>query len=133
MKSKLSGIDIAILVTTAVIADLLNPIPLVNIVVGAVSTGFFQLYFFIKGVKKSHYSLIGNSMEFIPAVSILPAVTAGVIMTIMANRAEEKLADKLSKDKDAKEKATLARQAAARNARAAMMARQQAATAQITE
>lgn len=47
----------------------------------------FQLYFFMKGVKKvSKYSLAGNLFEFIPFLSFLPAVTAGVVATIISER-----------------------------------------------
>jgi hypothetical protein len=125
MKSKLSSIDIIILVTSALLADVLNAIPFLNIVVAAVSTCFFQLYFFMKGVKKAKYSLVGNVAEFIPGLSVLPAVTAGVIATIIANRAEEKVARKLMQAKKVAHENETMKQLAARNARNAITAQQQ--------
>ncbi len=126
MKRKLSNINITILVISAIFFDLLNVIPLFNIVVSAISTFSFQTYFFMKGVKKSHYSLIGNLIEFIPGLNLLPAITAGVIMTTVTNRAEEKLAEKAAQEKKmAEEKALAQKVIAKRQLDAAILQRQQ--------
>jgi hypothetical protein len=86
---KISMPEIILLVMFALLADALNWIPIINIFVSAVSSMSFQLYFFMKGVKKAKYSLVGNLLEFIPFLSILPAVTAGVVATIISERLSE--------------------------------------------
>lgn len=83
---KISTPEIIILVLFAVIADLINWIPVINWVVTAVTLPGFQLYFMIKGVR-GIYSLAGNAVEAIPALSVLPAITAGIIVTIIIDRA----------------------------------------------
>ncbi len=114
MKRKLSNINITVLVISALFFDLLSAIPFFNIVVSAISTFSFQTYFFMKDVKKSHYSLIGNLIEFIPGLNLLPAITAGVIMTIVTNRAEEKLAEKAAQEKKMAEEKALAQKVIAK-------------------
>lgn len=115
MKRKLSNINITVLVISALFFDLLSAIPFFNIVVSAISTFSFQTYFFMKDVKKSHYSLIGNLIEFIPGLSsILPAVTAGVIMTITANRVEENAEAKAAQEKKMAEEKALAQKVIAK-------------------
>ncbi len=126
MKRKLSSIDIIILVIAAPLFDLSNAFPLLNVVASAASTFFFQTYFFMKGVKKSHYSLVGNLVEFIPGLSILPAVTAGVITTIVTNRKEENAAEKAAQEKKmAEEKALVQKVVAKRQLDAVILQKRQ--------
>lgn len=82
---KISTTEAYYLIVFAIIADLINWIPIVNFLVTAVTLPGFQFYFKIKGVK-GIYSLAGNLAELIPVVSILPAITAGVITTIIVDR-----------------------------------------------
>ena len=105
MERRLSIIDSIILVTIALFFDLLSIIPFLNIITSAISTFSFQVYFYLKGVKKAQYSLIGNLVEFIPILSILPAVTLGVVVTIVIDRNREKIEHQLSQQKKKKEEA----------------------------
>jgi len=73
------------LVAFAIIADLINWIPVINWVATAVTFPAYQLYFYMRGLKGA-YALGGNIIELIPAISVLPAITAGVVATIIANR-----------------------------------------------
>ena len=116
MKPKISSTEKAVLIIIALLFDSVNGIPLLNIVTGAVSFVFFQGFFFMKGVKKAHYSAIGNGMELIPWLSALPATTAGVIATIIANGREEKAEQKAEKEKKVKEMAELSKKIAAQKA-----------------
>ena len=89
MGSKISMGEAYFLVAFAVIADLINWIPLMNWFVTAVTLPAYQFYFHSKGVK-TWWSLAGNLGEALPLVSVLPLVTGGVVMTIvMANRTNE--------------------------------------------
>ena len=94
---KISSFDATILIIVAVIFDLFNWIPIINIFITFVSLVGFQLYFFLKGVKKAKYSLAGNVFELVPALSILPAITAGVVATIIAQRILEKKENLIAK------------------------------------
>lgn len=73
-----------VLIAVAIISDLLNWIPVVNIIL-AVFTSAFPLYFWFKGLPFS-VSLIGDVAEFIPGLSVVPALTASVALTIYADR-----------------------------------------------
>ena len=83
---KISLIEAYLLVTFALIADLINWIPFLSWVVTVITLPAFQFYFFMKGVR-GVWSLGGNIVEFIPGLSALPAVTAGVVDTILIDRA----------------------------------------------
>ncbi len=73
--------EICFLSMFAIIADLVNTIPVVNIFCAIVTLFITQIYFVLKGVKWG-YNLAMELVEFIPVVSILPAVTAGIVITI---------------------------------------------------
>lgn len=83
---KISLPEAYFLVSFAVIADLINWIPIVNIISGTATLLGFQLYFIMKGVR-GIWSLAGNAVDLIPGLSALPAVTAGVLATIIIDRA----------------------------------------------
>ena len=70
------------LITFALISDLINWIPVLNLIVTFLTLPAFQLYFILKKAK-GVYSLAGNLAELIPGISILPAVTLGVLTTIL--------------------------------------------------
>ena len=79
------------MVALALIADLLNWIPVVNWLITAITLPSFQFYFKMKGIR-SGWSLAGNLAEVLPLVSVLPLITAGVVITIIMDRLSEKLA-----------------------------------------
>jgi len=85
-QSKISLPEAYLLVSFAVIADLVNWIPIVNIFSSVATLLGFQLYFIIKGVR-GIWSIAGNGVDLIPGLSVLPAVTAGVLATIIIDRA----------------------------------------------
>ncbi|MST04318.1 MAG: hypothetical protein EXS49_02000 [Candidatus Pacebacteria bacterium] len=106
IKPKLSGTECYFLIALALIADLANLLLVWVFLDWALSllmTGIFQLYFLIKGLKGKKWSLIGNTIDAIPALSILPAITGGVVGTIIADRRWAKRQNKLAKANPAKE------------------------------
>ena len=82
---KISLPEAYLLIAFALIADLINWIPIVNWLVTAVTLPGFQLYFRMKGVK-GIWGLAGNLVELIPFLSVLPGITAGVVATIIIDR-----------------------------------------------
>ncbi len=84
------------LVMIALLFDLLNWIPIINWLVGIFSFLGFGLYFFARGIKQK-YNIMGNLFEFLPFLSFLPAVTAGVVATIISNNIAAKVSEKVTK------------------------------------
>ncbi len=103
IKPRLSGTEAYFLIAFALIADLINWIPVINIITTVVTAAFFQFYFFIRKVKGAQWSLIGNIIEFIPVASVLPAITAGVVGTIIADRIQAKIDNKMAQTDSLKE------------------------------
>lgn len=87
VEPKISMPEAYFLIAFAVIADLINWIPVINWLVTLITLPGFQFYFAMKGVKGA-YSLGGNLIEMVPGLSILPGITAGIIATIMIDRLE---------------------------------------------
>lgn len=83
--AKISMVEGFLLISFALIADAINWVPVLNWIVTIVTLPSFQIYFMIKGVK-GYYNLAGNVAEFLPVVNALPAVTAGVVATIIIDR-----------------------------------------------
>lgn len=88
---KISPGEIYFLIVIAVISDLINWIPVVNIFVTLVTLPGFQFYFRYKGLKGTA-SLAANIIELIPFLSVLPAITTGVIIIIVLDRRAAKKA-----------------------------------------
>src|SRR3989344_7668550 len=86
--SKFSPMEIYLLITFAIIADLINWIPVVNWIVTLITLPAFQLYFYLKGMR-GIYSLVGNAIELVPVLSILPGVTTGIVLAIVFEKLEE--------------------------------------------
>jgi len=82
---KISLPEAYFLVCFAIILDLINWIPVINIITTVISTASFQLYYFFKGVR-GYASLATNLLEFIPILSALPLITTGAIITILIDR-----------------------------------------------
>ena len=82
---KISPGEAYFLIAFAVIADLINWIPVVNLLVTLITLPGFQLYFKMKGVKGTA-SKAANIIELVPFLSTLPAITTGVIITIILDR-----------------------------------------------
>ena len=86
---KISLIEAFFLLAFALISDLINWIPIINIFVTIGTLPAFWFYFTLKGVK-NRANLVGNLIEFVPALSVLPAITAGILLTIIFDRLEAK-------------------------------------------
>ena len=82
---KISDGAIYYLIVFAVIADLINLLPLVNILSTLITLPIFQIYFRLKGIKSTSF-VVSQMIEFIPIISILPATTAGVVIVIIQDR-----------------------------------------------
>ncbi len=91
MSPKISTTEAVFLILAGIIADLINWIPVVNWVVAAVMFPITQIYFRIKGVR-GHYALIGNILELIPVLSVLPAYTLAMAATVYLDRHPELMA-----------------------------------------
>ncbi len=76
-----------ILIVVAIIADLINWIPGVNIIVTILTLGY-QFYFWSAGVP-GFIGIIGNVIEFIPGLSVIPALTAAISLTVYVDRHPE--------------------------------------------
>ncbi len=87
IEPKISLPEAYFLIAFAIIADLINWIPIINWLVTLITLPGFQFYFAMKGVR-GVYSLAGNLIEFVPVLSVLPAITAGIIATIIIDRLE---------------------------------------------
>ena len=103
---KISIVEAYFLIVFAIIADLINWIPIINILTTIVTLPVFQFYFMIKGVK-GIYSLAGNIAELIPGLSVLPAITAGVVTTIIVDRVQAKTGVDVTKTIKPKAKASV--------------------------
>lgn len=74
-----------LLIAFAVIADLINWIPVLNWIVTLVTLPAYQIYFYMKGMR-GIYTMTGNLIELIPALSALPGITTGVVVAVIADR-----------------------------------------------
>ncbi|MEK9186342.1 MAG: hypothetical protein AAB885_02015 [Patescibacteria group bacterium] len=88
MGPKISTTEAMFLIMAGVVADLINWIPVVNWIVAIFMFPITQLYFRMKGVR-GQYALIGNIMELIPGLSVLPAYTIAMVATIYLDRHPE--------------------------------------------
>ena len=87
-ESKILPMEAYFLIAFAIIADLINWIPVVNWFVTLITLPAYQLYFYLKGMR-GIYSLVGNVIELVPALSILPGITTGVVLAIIFERLEK--------------------------------------------
>lgn len=93
---RISSTSAALMVATALLFDVISIIPVVGQAIADVgSFVVFLIWFLILGLplvspKKLLTTLVAYIIEFIPAISALPAITAGVIIMIVISRAEDK-------------------------------------------
>ncbi len=83
---KISPVEIYFLMALAIVVDLINWIPLVNVPVSFVALIAFPWYFKKKGVP-AYPAIISGLVGFIPVLSVLPETIAGVIACIILDRA----------------------------------------------
>jgi len=93
---KISDGEAVLLILFALLADLLNWIPGINILITLITLPILQFYFIVIKRIKSYYSIAGNILELIPVLSILPAITGGVVATILLDRKKARSSHKSS-------------------------------------
>jgi len=99
---KTNIVEIFLVMSVTIIADLISLIPGVNWVVSAIMFPGSQFYFWTRGLRSS-YALMGNLVEFIPFISILPAYTAMYAVTFYIDHyPESRLAKATAKIPSAK-------------------------------
>jgi|SRR3989338_3676382 len=97
---RIDNLTAGFMITTAVFFDLVSLIPIVNII--STPIGYFIIFwwFYNKKVKLFNlkgtiWALVTGTIEFIPAVSILPSITVYTIRTIMMVKSEDGLGIKI--------------------------------------
>ena len=85
-KPKISLPEIYLLVVFALIADLINWIPVVNWLVDLIELPGYWLYFRMKGVLTHGWLIGGGVVEAIPVLSVLPGTTASIVAIIIMDR-----------------------------------------------
>ena len=83
------------MIIVGLIADLINLVPFVNILVTLIITPMLVIYFRLKKLPV-HTSIATGLLELIPVLSILPGVTLGIIITILIDRLGPMLEEKAS-------------------------------------
>lgn len=80
IENKIPFPEAYLLTAFAIIADLINWIPIINIFISVITLGF-TLYFIIKGVPFL-LALAGTIAEFFPVLSVFPILTVAIVITI---------------------------------------------------
>ena len=94
-KHKIGNIAAAILVLTAIIADLISLIPLGGDIVGPIFWVCVSFYFWKSGLglinsRRLATSAISLVAELIPGIQELPAILLGIVVIIAMTRFEDK-------------------------------------------
>lgn len=87
-QSKISVPEAIFLIIGAIFVDVLDFIPFVDVIASICSIMIFQIYFLLRGIRGT-YSLVGNIIDLVPFIGLLPATTAGVVVTIIIDRNEK--------------------------------------------
>lgn len=82
---KISTPEAILILMITVIADLISIIPVINWLVSVVMFPVTQFYLRMKGIKGT-YMLVGNVIELIPVLSVLPGYTTAMAITIYVDR-----------------------------------------------
>jgi len=90
----MSGVEYIILMMFSIFADLINWIPGVNIIATIITYGVV-LYFWFRGVPIGP-SLVGNSLELIPGLSVAPLLSVAVGMTIYRDHNPESVISRIT-------------------------------------
>lgn len=92
MEPKISTAEAILLIIFALIADVINLIPLINILATVITFTLTQLYFRMKGIKAT-FNMVMQFLEFIPVISALPLTTVGVIVVIILDHNQKAVSD----------------------------------------
>ena len=105
---KLSVTECFILLLFGIVSDLINLIPFVNILVSLFVTPVIALYFRMKKLPVGA-SVVAGIIELIPGLSVIPAITFGIIITILIDRFAPVILEKVPFASEALEKIPLAK------------------------
>jgi len=105
---KLSVTECFILLLFGIVSDLINLIPFVNILVTLFVTPVIALYFRMKKLPVGA-SVVAGIIELIPGLSVIPAITFGIIITILIDRFAPVILEKVPFASEALEKIPLAK------------------------
>ena len=99
-KNRLGNSEAILLVCFAIVCDLLSLIPGINVIVVIISQGLIALFFSMHGVsvlskKRGVTYAAASIVEFIPVISIIPALTLEVLIMVAITRAEDKAGIKI--------------------------------------
>jgi hypothetical protein len=102
-KNRIGNSEIILLVVFALIFDIISLIPFLNFVTVIVAQGLMAFFFSIHGVnvlskKRAIPYVLGWIIEFIPAISVIPAITLETIIIIVMVRFEDKTGISVGKD-----------------------------------
>lgn len=87
---KFLTVEIFFLVALGLVADAVSIVPYVNILSSLIALIVTQWWFRRKGVK-ANYALVGNLIDAIPIISVLPALTVTIVaVIIITNRQADK-------------------------------------------
>ncbi|MBP6858551.1 MAG: hypothetical protein KBC33_01830 [Candidatus Pacebacteria bacterium] len=94
-KNRISNKAAALLIGSAIIADLLTLIPIVGIIVGPTYWVLINIYLFKSGFgfmngKRLAASGVSAIAEIIPAIQALPTITLAMIIIVVTTRIEDK-------------------------------------------
>lgn len=92
---RIDNITAGLMITVAVVFDLISLIPVVNIISAVAATLIFGLWFLLLGIGFANPKRIatwatGLLVEAIPFLSILPGLTIAVAVTIFMIKLEDK-------------------------------------------
>lgn len=87
---KLNDIECFVLIIIGIFADLLNLIPIINILVNLIVAPSLGIYFRMKKIFLGP-TIIAGVIEFIPVLSVIPGTTLGIIFTIFYDRFGKKV------------------------------------------
>jgi len=95
-KKRIGNLTFGLMVALAIILDIISIIPGANIIVDIVAALVFGLWFMLRGVgfvnpRRFSVGIIAIIIELVPFLSILPGITAGVVITILSVRTEDRL------------------------------------------
>lgn len=95
-RSRIDNTTASFMIVVALIFDLLNWIPFVNIVIAIIAWLIFGLWFYIKGVgflnpRRLATAAGGFLIEVIPLLAWLPGLTTAIIITIIMVKSEDRL------------------------------------------
>ena len=97
---RIDNVTAGLMITVAVIFDILSLIPLLNILVDIIAWLIFGLWFTLRGIsflnpRRFATFAVSFIVGLIPILSILPELTLAIIATILMVKSEDRLGIKL--------------------------------------